>query len=97
MGTKNNYRNGAAKERRILAKYKKMYPTALVLRSAGSHSPVDCVIIVPSHKKIFLVQSKPSSMSKNAKIKLEHELIQQILGQCGCSNLVTFEVEVSVQ
>lgn len=97
MSTKNNYRNGAARERRILAKYEKMYPGSIVLRSAGSHSKIDCVIVVPSLKKMFLIQSKPRSMSKNAKIKLERELIEKILGQCGCTNSTTFEVEVSVQ
>lgn len=98
MPTKNNnYRNGAAKERRIMKKYRKDFPGAVVLRSAGSHSVVDVVVIVPYQKLIFFIQSKPRSMSANAKIKLEHELIGKILGQCGCGNHGVFDVEVKVQ
>ena len=97
MPTKNNYRNGAAKERRILAKYKERYEDALVLRSAGSHSKIDCVIVVPSTGRIFFVQSKPRKMSNNAKRKLELELVHLIFPKNISGNVGNFIVEVSVQ
>jgi Holliday junction resolvase len=45
----------------------------LAFRSAGSHSPVDVVIIDSHSKVIHLVQCKPDSMTNTAKDKIYQE------------------------
>lgn len=67
-----NYKNGANKERRIVNKYRAV--GMLGFRSAGSHSPIDVCIIDKETKRIAFIQSKPKSMSENAKKKLEEEM-----------------------
>lgn len=67
---RNKYRNGAAKERRIMNKFRdKGY---ISFRSAGSHSPIDVFAIDPQGKKIWLIQSK-LKMTPELKAKLEEE------------------------
>ena len=73
-----NYVNGRNKEYRLIKKYKSLGYTCI--RSAGSHSPIDIVAIHPISHKILLVQSKPKSMSKKAKEKLEKEIIRKYAG-----------------
>lgn len=67
-----NYRRGAAKERRILDKMKRD-KADICFRSAGSHSPIDCVAIFKKGRKILLIQSKPRHYSEKAKARLEKE------------------------
>lgn len=66
-----NYRNGVEKERRIMNKARK--EGKIAFRSAGSHSCVDVAIIDVKKRTIEFVQSKPKSMSDNAKKKIEEE------------------------
>lgn len=63
-----NYRKGADKERRIVNRARAK--GNLALRSAGSHSPIDVVIVDYVNKVIKLVQSKPDSMSELAKKRI---------------------------
>jgi len=75
-----NYRKGRAKEYRIMARLR-MEGYNIVLRSAGSHSAVDVIGIRDGDEGIFgkryveikLIQSKPKSMSKAQKEKLEEK------------------------
>jgi Holliday junction resolvase len=39
----------------------------IVLRSAGSHSPIDVIGIDSDKRHIFFIQCKPKSMSENKK------------------------------
>ena len=59
-----NYKNGRAKEYRIIEKLKKA-GYDIVFRSAGSHSSIDIVAIRKSDTSIVFVQSKPKKFSKN--------------------------------
>lgn len=63
-----NYLNGVAKERKIVNEARAQGMVAF--RSAGSHSPIDAVIIDPIQHIIRLVQCKPKSMSDKSKEKL---------------------------
>jgi Holliday junction resolvase len=67
------YRRGTDKERRIVNNAKKRGCTAL--RSAGSHSIIDVVVINPFTKEIKLIQSKllKKLMSENARQKILDE------------------------
>ena len=67
-----NYIKGRRKEYYIKDKFQML--GYLCFRSAGSHSPVDVVAIHRTKKKILLIQAKPKSMSKGARLRLEeHE------------------------
>ena len=66
----NNYRNGAARERRFVNNLKKD-GFDIVFRSAGSHSPVDVVAIHQESKMIYFIQCKPQTLSKNAQKALQ--------------------------
>jgi Holliday junction resolvase len=81
-----NYSNGAAKERRVLERYKKI-GFDICLRSAGSHSAIDCVCINTKTKVIKMLQVKPKSMSDKAV-----ERLQAILQPLSDEYIVTFEV-----
>ena len=50
------YQRGADKERRIVNKFRK--EGCLALRSAGSHSPIDVIVVDDKNKLIRLIQSK---------------------------------------
>jgi len=63
-----NYNNGVAKERRIVNSHRN--DGCIAFRSAGSHSPIDVVVIDNQHHRIKLIQCKPKSMSSNARSKL---------------------------
>ena len=69
-GSLNNYRRGRAKEYYNMNKMKKK-GFDIVLRSAGSHSPIDILGINFKDKRIRFIQNKPRSMSENAKKKIE--------------------------
>lgn len=58
----------------------------IVARSAGSHSALDIFAIDLKNKSIRFIQSKPKSMSGNAKNKLQGTLPESGIYQC------TFEV-----
>lgn len=68
---KRNYKNGRNKEYRIIAKEREK--GNLAFRSAGSHSAIDIISIDHKNKSIKLIQSKPASMSDNAKTKIEKD------------------------
>jgi len=68
-----NYQRGADKERRIVNKFRNK--GCLALRSAGSHSPVDVVVVDVDLKEIKLIQAKLGGyLSKSAKKKLLDDL-----------------------
>ena len=67
-----NYVKGRRKEYKIV-NYLKQNGFDIVVRTAGSHSPVDIFAINKSEKKIFFIQSKPESLSENKKNKLLKE------------------------
>ncbi len=92
-----NYVNGRAKEYRVMKKLRKLFPDALITRSAGSHSKIDVILVDGKTRIIKLIQCKPMSLSYKNKVGLENELINKILCQCGCTNHAAFDVEVSVQ
>ena len=80
------YVKGRRKEYKIVARERAL--GRLVLRSAGSHSPIDVVSIDYEKRIIKLIQSKPASMSKTAK-----EKIQRSLNKLNDFFLVDFVVE----
>lgn len=63
-----NYVKGCRKERRIVNMAKSC--GLISFRSAGSHSPIDVVIIDKKNRLVRFIQCKPESMSENAKNKL---------------------------
>ena len=69
-----NYVNGRAKEYRIMNVAKK--EGKIALRSAGSHSPIDVVVINILEMKINLIQCKPKSMSQNKRNDIINENIK---------------------
>ena len=83
--TNKNYIKGVKKERMYVnqARAKGL----ISFRSAGSHSPVDVVIIDIPNNVINLIQCKPSSMSNNKK-----KIIKDKYNNLNSSFLVTFDV-----
>ena len=67
-----NYQQGRRKEYKITKKLKEK-GFDIAQRSAGSHSPIDVFAIKRETKTIMLIQSKPDSMSDNAKKKIIDE------------------------
>ena len=67
-----NYVKGRRKEYKIVndAKAKGF----LAFRSAGSHSPIDVVIIDLQEEEISFIQCKPDSISEKEKNKLRENL-----------------------
>ena len=63
-----NYRRGTDKERRIMNKFKKR--GCLALRSAGSHSIVDVVVVDYVHKEIKLIQAKLGALENKEKERI---------------------------
>jgi len=63
-----NYRKGYMKERKIVNTARAKGHVSF--RSAGSHSPIDVIIIDDKKQLIWLVQAKPDSMSAAAKKRL---------------------------
>lgn len=66
-----NYKNGRAKEYRIVKQLKD--EGFIAARSAGSHSPIDVWAIHPDKREIVLVQSKLGYLSKNNKRQIEED------------------------
>lgn len=71
--TNKHYQKGKRKEYLIVNKLRSK-GFDIVQRSAGSHSKIDVWAIHRAKKAIFLVQSKPDSMSERQKNKLKEEL-----------------------
>ena len=69
---KNNYNNGRAKEYRIMNK-ERARGIKYVIRSAGSHSPIDIVSIDVNERVIRLIQCKSKSMGEAAREALRQE------------------------
>lgn len=65
-----NYEKGSNRERYIKKKLEKA--GYLVVRSAGSHSPIDLIAIDREGSLLFL-QVKPKKFSNNKAIQLEQE------------------------
>ena len=66
-----NYVKGRRKEYKVVNEAKeKGY---IALRSAGSHSPIDVVIVSQIEGRVWLVQCKPESMPESAKRRLEEQ------------------------
>lgn len=63
-----NYQKGVRKERKIVNQARKL--GYLSFRSAGSHSPIDVIIIDTKLKKIQLLQCKPNNITSNAREKI---------------------------
>ena len=68
------YLKGVRKERGIVNIARKQ--GYIAFRSAGSHSPIDVVVIKPEIREIHLYQCKPDNFSLKQKEKLEKELTQ---------------------
>lgn len=64
-----NYLKGVRKEREIVNFARES--GLISFRSAGSHSPIDVVVIDIKNKQITFVQCKPDSMSENKKKEIE--------------------------
>jgi Holliday junction resolvase len=70
-----NYVNGRAYEYRIMHSLRKA-GFDIVIRSAGSHSPIDCIGIDTNNKVILFVQAKPKTLSFNKKVEIKHKNIK---------------------
>jgi len=81
-----NYIKGVKKERAIVNAARELGLVAL--RSAGSHSPIDVVIIDHQLKLVRLIQCKPSSFS-TAEIQKLYEKFNYLNG--------TYEVKFDVR
>ena len=67
------YSKGYRKERKIVNYF--ISKGLIAFRSAGSHSPIDCVAIDTIKKEIYMIQCKSgSSYSLKYKEKLNNEL-----------------------
>jgi Holliday junction resolvase len=67
-----NYVKGVRKERKIVNDARACGHIAF--RSAGSHSPIDVIIINSEASRILLIQCKPDNMSLSKKHELEEKL-----------------------
>ena len=63
-----NYIKGRKKEYRVMNDERKL--GNIVLRSAGSHSPIDVVSIDVVAREIKLIQCKPDSLSELEKTRI---------------------------
>jgi hypothetical protein len=68
-----NYVKGRNKEYKIINNLKST-GCDITFRSAGSHSSVDCVGINTTDRLIYLIQSKPKSMSVKKKQELRNKM-----------------------
>lgn len=64
-----NYLKGVRKERAIVNRARQNGHIAF--RSAGSHSPIDVIVIDFLRMEIALIQCKPDNFSKSEKERLE--------------------------
>lgn len=67
----NRYLKGRKKEYKIMHEAKG--GGKIVFRSAGSHSPIDVVVINRDERTIRFIQSKAESMSENKREALRQE------------------------
>ena len=63
-----NYQKGARKERKLVNEARAAGLTSF--RSAGSHSPIDVIVVNHRTKELWLVQCKPNNFSKSKTDKL---------------------------
>ena len=77
-----NYIKGVRKERSIVNTARKK--GFIAFRSAGSHSPIDVVVIDSAKRNIRLIQCKPESMSEKKKKGIEG-LFYSLNGEYMCS------------
>lgn len=71
-----NYEKGRNKEYRIMSYFRKRDRDNIVIRTAGSHSPFDVVVINKRTRVISLIQSKlrgKENLSKPARQKILDE------------------------
>ena len=66
------YQKGYRKERKIVNMARGL--GWIAFRSAGSHSPIDVVIIDPKNKTVRFIQCKSDKLHKSQKLKLEKEM-----------------------
>ena len=66
-----NYLKGVRKERKFVNEAREN--GLISFRSAGSHSPIDVIIIDERMMEIRLIQCKPDTMSENARNKILEE------------------------
>ena len=69
-----NYIQGVRKERKIVNEARDK--DLIAFRSAGSHSPIDVVIINKEKHLVRFIQCKPDTMSKACKDRLEQEHLE---------------------
>jgi Holliday junction resolvase len=67
-----NYLKGVRKERQLVNQAREQ--GLIAFRSAGSHSPIDVVIINMEKEEIRFIQCKPDSISQPEKARLEASL-----------------------
>ena len=80
-----NYLKGVRKERKFVNEAR--LNGSISFRSAGSHSPIDVVIIDKDTRVIRLIQCKPDTMSNN-----KREALRQEHNQLNGTFYVKFEV-----
>jgi Holliday junction resolvase len=73
-----NYIKGVRKERECVNQARRQ--GKLAFRSAGSHSPIDVVVIDKKQKLIEFIQCKPDTMNDYARHNIEQE--QHDLNDC---------------
>lgn len=66
-----NYKRGQRKEYKIM--HKERGDNKIVLRSAGSHSPIDVISIDLAERVIKFIQSKPDDYPEKERLKLLDE------------------------
>ena len=67
----------------------------VVCRTAGSHSQFDLLALDPSSGKIYLIQVKPTSMSRKEKDRLQSKISWAARDWVGKTLVVSFGKEVT--
>lgn len=80
-----NYEKGRRKEYKVMHQEKR--DGCIVVRSSGSHSPIDIVSINVKERTIKFIQCKPDSMSENKR---------EALRQANCSLNGAFQARFDV-
>lgn len=69
-----NYLKGRRKEQNLVKEARKR--GLIALRSAGSKSPIDCVVIDIQNMQIDLIQCKPEDFPEIQRLKIETQFIK---------------------
>lgn len=69
-----NYVKGRKKEYKIIREARKAGKHIIAIRSAGSKSPIDIIVIDRRSRTIRLIQAKPEAFSDKNKQKLHREV-----------------------